>query len=165
MFVFQFNFEGPAKDYLIREEVKAARMARLIVFFLTMIPAIAIGIIWYYNYIVLIISMGIVLLSFTFLIVVKQWDNPIKELPNVIPTTITIEDDKIVRSGFQSYRLVNIQDIKEIWDMGSFYAIIFYFPNMDRRFICQKDLLVEGTIEEFEQLFEGLIVRKYETKD
>jgi hypothetical protein len=75
--------------------------------------------------------MGIALLSFTFLIVVKQWDNPINELPNVIPTTITIEDDKIERSGLQSYRLVNIQDIKEIWDMGSFYAIIFYFPNSD----------------------------------
>lgn len=165
MFVFRFDFKGPAKDYLIREEVKAARIARLIVFFSSIILALGIGIIWYYSYIALIISMGIVLLSFVFLIVVRQWDNPVNELSNVVPTTITIEDDKIERSGVQSYRLVNIQDIKEIWDMGSFYAIVFYFPNMDRRFICQKDLLVEGTIEEFEKLFEDKIVRKYEPKD
>ena len=165
MFIFRFKCEGAAKDYLIREEVKAARIARLIVFFSSIIPAIAIGSIWYYNYIALIISIGIVLLSCVFLIVFRQWDNPINELPNVIPTTITIENDKIERSGVQSYRLVNIREIKEIWDMGSFYAVIFYFPNMDRRFICQKDLIVEGTIEEFEKLFEDKIVRKYETKD
>ena len=160
MFVFRFDFEGPAKDYLIREEVKAARIARLIVFFSSIILALGIGIIWYYSYIALIISMGIVLLSFVFLIVVRQWDNPINELSNVVPTTITIEDDKIERSGVQSYRLVNIQDIKEIWDMGSFYAIVFYFPNMDRRFICQKDLIARGTIEEFENLFQGKIIKK-----
>ena len=99
-------------------------------------------------------------MSCIFLIVFRQWDDPINELHNIIPTTITIENDTIKRSGVQSYRIVNTQDIKEILDMGSFYAVIFYFPNMDRRFICQKDLLIEGTIEEFEKLFEDKLVRQ-----
>ena len=59
----------------------------------------------------------------------------------------------------------SIDDVKKVIDMGEFYDIIFYFPNQWANCICQKDLLVEGTIEEFEKLFEGLIVRKYETND
>ena len=87
MFVFRFDFEGPAKDYLIREEVKAARIARLIVFFSSIILALGIGIIWYYSYIALIISKGIVLLSFVFLIVVRQWDIVVPAEYNGLPVT------------------------------------------------------------------------------
>ena len=84
-----------------------------------------------------------------------------------LPQSIIIENGEVetVGTGELSYKCKSIQDIKEIRDMGNFYAIIFYFPNMDRRFICQKDLLVEGTIEEFEELFKDKIVRKYGTKD
>ena len=31
-------------------------------------------------------------------------------------------------------------------------------------FVCQKDLLIEGSLEEFEKLFEGKIQRKEITK-
>lgn len=48
---------------------------------------------------------------------------------------------------------------------GEFYDIIFYFSNKVLNCICQKDLIVEGTMEEFEKLFEDKIVRKYEKKD
>ena len=42
-----------------------------------------------------------------------------------------------------------------------FYNKIFFiFPYKSQRFVCQKDLLVQGTIEEFEAVFEGKIVRK-----
>ena len=59
----------------------------------------------------------------------------------------------------------SIDDVKKVIDMGRFYDIIFYFPNQWANCICQKDLIVEGTIEEFEKLFEDKIVRKYATKD
>ncbi len=43
----------------------------------------------------------------------------------------------------------------------TFYLhVIFYLPNFNRRFICQKDLITEGTIEEFEEIFKDKIVRK-----
>ena len=41
-----------------------------------------------------------------------------------------------------------------------YYKIFFIFPYKSQRFVCQKDLLVQGTIEEFEAVFEGKIVRK-----
>ena len=46
-----------------------------------------------------------------------------------------------------------------------FYEFKFYGLAGSMFFICQKDLIVEGSIEEFEKLFEDKIVRKYEKKD
>ena len=65
----------------------------------------------------------------------------------------------------QKYQLRDFSDVKIVKDWGLWYEIIFYFPYRSIDFICQKDLLVEGSIEEFEKLFEGLIVRNYEIKD
>ena len=62
-------------------------------------------------------------------------------------------------------QLRDISDVKVVVDWGEWYDIIFYFPYKSVGFICQKDLIVEGTIEEFEKLFEDKIVRKYATKD
>jgi len=56
--------------------------------------------------------------------------------------------------------LKSVEDVKKVIDMGSCYYIKFYFPPEIATCFCQKDLLVEGTIEEFEKLFEGKIVRK-----
>ena len=54
----------------------------------------------------------------------------------------------------------NINDIKKIVDYGDWYKIYFYFPHKSNAFICQKDLIMQGTIEEFEEMFAGYIVKK-----
>lgn len=80
-----------------------------------------------------------------------------------ISTKIIIEEEYIAaykRCGV--YRQRDLFDIKKIIDYGDFYEICFYLP-WDQGFICQKDLIVEGTIEEFEELFADKLVRK-ETK-
>ena len=46
-------------------------------------------------------------------------------------------------------------DIKSVYDYGEYY----HFLQGDM-FLCQKTLLVRGTLEEFENLFEGKIIRK-----
>ena len=53
-----------------------------------------------------------------------------------------------------------IDDVKKIIDYGEFYDFVFTFSARDIYFVCQKDLLVCGTIEEFESLFEGKIERR-----
>ena len=164
MLKFQFNCEGEVKDYLIREEIKSARIARIIIALIFMIPAIIVGIVWYSNYIALIFSITIIICSFIFVAYFEIWDNPLNRNYKLLVSNIVIENDTIERIGVEGYRILNLQDIKEVRDMGTFYAIIFYFPNRDRTFICQKDLIEEGTIEEFEHIFEDKIVRWYETK-
>lgn len=158
MLKFQFDCKGEVKDYLIHEEIKSARIARIITALIFMIPAIIVGIVWYSNYIALIFSITIIICSFIFVVYFKRWDNPLNRNYNLLISNIVIENGTIERSGVDGYRILNLQDVKEVRDMGKFYAIIFYFPNRDRTFICEKDLLVEGSIEEFKQIFESKIV-------
>ena len=71
----------------------------------------------------------------------------------VIDGFIYLETDKINKSR-------KISEIKKIIEGDNFYYLIFYFPHKCASYLCQKDLLVQGSLEEFEKLFEGKIVRK-----
>ena len=77
------------------------------------------------------------------------------------PNRITIEDEKIVCDGSVEveYCSKDILDVKKVLDYGSFYFIKFYFDG-STLYLCQKDLIVKGTIEEFEELFADRLVRK-----
>lgn len=81
-----------------------------------------------------------------------------------LPKKVTIDEKEIYAEYQKGAGVRSINDVKEVLDMGAFYHIIFYFPNHWSNCVCQKNLIVEGTIEEFEKLFEDKIVRKYETK-
>lgn len=77
-----------------------------------------------------------------------------------IPKQITINDDIILcitdEIGADSRKFEQIKDIK---DYGEYYVIIYKSLNIPPHFICQKDLLAQGSIEEFEALFDGKIKR------
>lgn len=81
-----------------------------------------------------------------------------------LPITITINNGKIINSFFEESRLVSgskfISRVKRVIDAGEWYYIIFKFGDIGNSWICQKNLLTQGTIEDFEKLFEGKIVRK-----
>lgn len=81
-----------------------------------------------------------------------------------IPLCIKIEEEKISGNYKNGYRMRNVGDVKKVVDYGVFYDIIFYFPNKWGNCVCQKDLIVKGTLEDFEKLFEGKIVRKIKNK-
>ena len=55
------------------------------------------------------------------------------------------------------YKYTN--DVSKIIEYENMYIIVFS-GLMGLGIIAQKDLLVEGTLEEFEKLFEGKIIRK-----
>ena len=50
-----------------------------------------------------------------------------------------------------------ISSICQIVDYGEWYYLVFDYGDKDLYFVCQKDLLTGGTIEEFENIFEGKI--------
>lgn len=58
---------------------------------------------------------------------------------------------------------VPVSGIKKIEDYGEFYQIKLYLASYVgfafNIFICQKDLLTKGTLEEFEKMFKNKIVR------
>ncbi len=73
---------------------------------------------------------------------------------------IMIEQNDISAEGIQRIEKKDLKNIKKVVDMGDWYKIYFYFPHKSNIFLCQKDLLVEGTLEEFENLFEDKLIRK-----
>ena len=52
-----------------------------------------------------------------------------------------------------------LEGVKGVRDFGEYYVLIFRGSGNFSQIICQKDLLTNGTIEQFEELFDGKIMR------
>ena len=73
-----------------------------------------------------------------------------------------IDNNTVSRSvvgGKETLVTTPLDKVKTILDYGDWYYIIFKFGDMSNSWICQKDLIVKGTNEEFEKIFEGKIKR------
>lgn len=77
-----------------------------------------------------------------------------------VPKRIYAKDGILVYVSDKITQSIMLEEVKEVRDYGEFYSLIFRLGNYSTYFICQKDLLTKGTIEEFEALFEGKVVRK-----
>ena len=78
----------------------------------------------------------------------------------IMPIKVEIDDEHVIKEKTKDYKTYRVDEVKRVEDYGDFYRIIFYFPHCDRFCICQKDLITQGTIEEFEEMFAGYIVKK-----
>lgn len=109
------------------------------------------------------IPLMILCISFPFIFILVRIPKSKKEIERMIPRRIYVEDEYIIceSNAYQEYRA--IQDTKKIIDYGEWYSLFFPFGKITAVFVCQKNLLVQGTLEEFEALFEGKIVRKIKT--
>ncbi|MBR7116898.1 MAG: hypothetical protein IKC87_04235 [Clostridia bacterium] len=74
---------------------------------------------------------------------------------------IDTEEGTIVSQAEKRESFHMIEAVDEVVDYGEWYHFVFRFEDRDPYFVCQKSLLTEGTLEEFEQLFEGKIERRY----
>ena len=84
-----------------------------------------------------------------------------KEKAAITPKRIYIEEDTIVCVADKYVESKLLSDVKQVRDFGAFYDVVFPFGKYSEKFVCQKDLLTIGTLEDFEKLFEGRIVRKH----
>lgn len=82
-----------------------------------------------------------------------------KEQKLLLPKKIATDGEYIVSLSGKFEDSKNINDVKFVRDFGEFYELVFPMGKVSEKFICQKDLLVKGTIEEFEALFGDKIVR------
>ncbi len=53
-----------------------------------------------------------------------------------------------------------VSNVKKVIDFGEYFYLYFSRWDASNGLVCQKDLIIEGTIEDFEKLFEGKIKRK-----
>lgn len=94
------------------------------------------------------------------MVALLQLWNPRKKLPFCWKYHITIDTEKIVvETPLWPKPLQKAKKkIKKVLDAGDCYYLIY--ADINNCIVCQKNLLVEGTIEEFEELFQGKIIRK-----
>lgn len=80
------------------------------------------------------------------------------------PTYVQIDEDYITSKGDnpKEFTSFSLDDVLEVIDMGTWYKFKFNLK-VNVFTICQKDLIVEGTLEEFEEIFKDKLV-VYEPK-
>ena len=71
---------------------------------------------------------------------------------------IDVESKKIIYNFQKMKRVHPFEEVKKVIDYGFCYH--FVFKRSDPYFVCQKSLLTQGSLEEFEALFEDKIVRR-----
>ena len=78
----------------------------------------------------------------------------------ILPSSIiiSIQDGTIISQSPKFHHTESIDNVKLIIDYGEWYHIYFYSKN--GRFVCQKDLLCNGDLSEFERLFKDKLIRK-----
>jgi len=100
------------------------------------------------------ILLGIVCVGFPFLYPTK------KGFAQELPHRIYIKN-KIITAENDHFRdAMTVEKVKKVIDYGECYAMSSDGLTLLSHFIFDKSLISQGTLEEFEQMFEGKIVRK-----
>lgn len=81
-----------------------------------------------------------------------EWNYIIKFEDGII-TQISAHQNGVIKS----YKICKV---KKVIDYGKYYYLFLYRFDSSYGIVCQKDLQINGSIEEFEKLFEGKIRRK-----
>ena len=148
MIIFKGEISQECKNFIKRRQRFFALIKFVILFLALSLPVI---------FFALIINYWIFIsLSFIFVIAVidLKLDKSFKAIPNKIEI-----DESFIQASSKNYTVsMEINDIIEVIDMGTWYDFKFNLK-VNNLFVCQKDLITQGSIEEFEQLFKDKIIR------
>lgn len=141
-----------SKMFLIKLEKRTLLLSALIVDLIASIPIILLTI--YFDWV---FALAFFPLFIIMLIPIMPLNE--KRCNLIFPKTIFIKEDIIICKG-KGFEVSNQVDVvKKIIDNGDWYQIYFKFPYKSLRYLCQKNLLTEGSLEEFEELFKDKIVK------
>ena len=76
-----------------------------------------------------------------------------------MPRKIVIDDENIICTTKTGIESKFISDVKLVRNFDEFYEIVFPMGKISTKYICQKNLLSKGTLEEFEELFAEKLVQ------
>lgn len=156
MIEFNGYLSGKAENHFHN---KGRKLARNILFISTLLllPAIAIAAIRM-QFWGLLITYCVIILLIPLMTMIPQSK---KGKQGLTPKRIFTEEEYIVCIADQYIEHRLIEDVKTVYDYDEFYELVFPFGKISEKFVCQKQLLSKGTLEEFEALFEGKIIKKH----
>ena len=74
------------------------------------------------------------------------------------PTKIKIDENSIYVETKYDKTACSLSKVKKVIDWGDVYEIVFHLPRVYPFCVCQKDLLCQGTLEEFQTIFKEKII-------
>lgn len=85
-----------------------------------------------------------------------------KNMGLLIPSKISIftEDKTILWQSDKRTDEKSFDDVKTVVDEGEWYVFKFCYSQRDIRFVCEKELLSNGTLDDFQKAFEDKIVKR-----
>ena len=153
MIEFSGELSAECKNFMIKSQQKIIFYVCISMAVVLTIPAIILAVLNHWVYSIWIIPLiCLVLLS---LIKPKG-----KTLDLIFPCKVIIENESISCEGKKFYYSREFDNVKKVIDYGNWYQIYFYFPHKKMHFVCEKNLLVQGTLEEFEEVFKEKLIKK-----
>lgn len=155
MIVFEGKPTNECRKFLIKKHKKGNWIPTSVTAFLLSIPLV-----WlcFLN-----VNFGFLLITIWLIPLFSLMPPGKKEVNRFLPHKVLFDTDEstvvISMEKGEHFRMLN--EVKRVYDYRYWYYLDIDFG--DPYFICQKDLLTEGTLEEFEALFEGKIVRMNES--
>ena len=156
MIEFRGELTGECKKFLLKKQVRMQTTAMSLVLLPFIIVSILAAIFW--KPIALAFSIPFILCLIVCALPASKGDQKIF-MPKRI--YIDLEEETIVHECEKMERFHMLSAVESVEDYGEWYYFVFEFEDRDMYFVCQKDLLTQGPIEEFEALFEEKIVRMY----
>ena len=170
------------KKYYLKKNLKILRVSISIGLAIVIVPIAILCIVLAPLYITLIVITGLTTIFLVALITISKSKSLADEMAKILPVKVIIENGEIAAlnheqmsqlgcdlNGIESlnvdgYYITDIKPISEVVkvvDFGEWYCVFFSSRHLVTHYVCQKNLIVKGTIEDFEKLFKGKIVRKY----
>lgn len=153
MITFTGKMSKKCQDYIFRYEGMGTRIIALIFSLLLSIPVIILTIkddwIW-----------SICIVPLILLVILSGIKPSKKDYSLAIPNRITIGNGVLVSKSDKFEISTSMSRVKKVIDFGEWYHIQLSYPLWNSKFVCEKRLLTDGTIEEFEALFKNKLVRK-----
>ena len=142
------------KKYTLWQQKKGSMLVSIVVSAVFLIPVILAAIYW-----------DIIALLFALPLAAFPWLNLLppskKDEGLFVPEKIVIDADEstLAWESDKSKLLQYMEEVEEVSDMGGWYTIHFRHEIRTPPFVCEKNLLCQGTFEEFEKLFGEKLVK------
>lgn len=149
MIEFNGNLTGNAKEYALKQIAKDMQKLYLIGTLSLVIPSLFCFYV-FHNF--LTFTLPIVFLILT---IISKSFNQI--FSRSLPQNISITSGEIVYQTSHSSQIIKVDSVKKVYDFGAYYDIVTTNILNGTSHICQKDLVVQGTLENFEEIFDGKI--------
>ena len=97
-------------------------------------------------------------LCVAFILLVVHIPKSKKDKQETVPYRVFTDGEIITSVSIRYNESRHLKKVIKVKEYPEFYELVFAFPQISDKFICQKELLSQGTLEEFEALFNGKIV-------